>query len=465
MNAAESAYLVTCDGYYRRGEALNQKNKADNARIAVDGTVETIVVDRLGDELPHFLGDDQYDWDELVATQEGVEVDPVPRNATDPLFLIYTSGTTGEPKGVEHTTGGYLAHVAWTAHAVLDLKPEDTYWCSADIGWITGHSYVVYGPLALGTTSMMYEGTPDYPDRNRLWTLIERNQVDVFYTAPTAIRAFMKWGEEYPENHDLSSLRLLGTVGEPINPRAWKWYYEHIGNEECPIVDTWWQTETGGMMISTLPGVDTMKPGAAGKALPGVSVDVVDEAGDSVPPGQSGYLVVDRPWPGLPRNLDVATDEDEWRYFPGDGALVDEDGYVTVLGRIDDVINVSSRRFSTMELESAIVDVAGVAEAAVVGADHDIKGESIYAYVITEDGTDADEALRDRIVESVERAIGPMARPDLVVFTPELPKTRSGKIMRRLLEDVANGADLGDMSALRNPEIVGELREAFADDE
>ncbi|AEH38455.1 acetate/CoA ligase [Halopiger xanaduensis SH-6] len=471
MNAADSEYLITCDGYYRRGDALNHKEKADKGLRSVDQDVTSVVVDRLGEELTHFLGNDARDYDELVAEHEGASVEPVTRDAEDMLFLMYTSGTTGEPKGVKHTTGGYLAYTAWTSQAVLDLVPEDTYWCSADIGWITGHSYIVYGPLALGTTTVMYEGTPDYPERDRLWEIIEKNRVDVFYTAPTAIRAFMKWGSDYPEQHDLSSLRLLGTVGEPINPRAWKWYYKHIGDEECPIVDTWWQTETGGMMITTLPAINTMKPGSAGPPLPGVSATVVDAAGEEIEAGEAGYVTVDKPWPGMLRTLYENDDRfieeywteysdeaaDEWVYFPEDGAKIDDDGYITILGRVDDVINVSGHRLGTMEIESAIVGVSGVAEAAVVGGDHDVKGEAVYAYVILEDGQEPTDDMRDRIVAAVEDAIGPIARPEEVLFTPELPKTRSGKIMRRLLEDIASGNELGDTSTLRNPEIVEEI--------
>jgi acetyl-CoA synthetase len=472
MDAAESEYLVTCDGYYRRGAPIHQKNKADNAAIERDGDVEaTVVVDRLGGETP--LGDGEHCYQDLVHRHRGADVEPVPRDASDQLFLIYTSGTTGEPTGVRHTTGGYLAHAAWTSHAVLDLRPEDTHWCSADIGWITGHTYTVYGPLALGATTMLYEGTPDHPEKDRVWDLIERNAVDVFYTAPTAVRAFMKWGEEHPEAHDLSSLRLLGSVGEPINPRAWRWYHEHIGNGECPVVDTWWQTETGGMMVSTLPGLDEMKPGSAGKPLPGIGAEVVDADGKPVEPGESGYLVLTRPWPGMP--LSMADNEGwfadhgpvrpslerfDWAYFTEDGATVDENGYVTLLGRVDDVVNVAGHRFGTMEIESVLADVEGVAEAAVVSGPDDTKGEAVYAYVSAAEGVDEGE-LREAVHDAVEDAIGGIAVPDVVVFTPDLPKTRSGKVMRRLLKAVTHGDDLGDTSALRNPEIVGELESAL----
>ena len=476
MEAADSSYLVTCDGYYRRGDPLDHLDKAETGLADVSHETTTVVVDRLrdGDGFGHELGADEHDWDELMAAHDGATVEPVSRDAEDMLFLMYTSGTTGQPKGVKHTTGGYLSWAAWTSQAVLDVKPEDTYFCSADIGWITGHSYIVYGPLALGTTTVMYEGTPDYPEQDRLWEIVEEYEATQLYTAPTAIRAFMKWGTEYPERHDLSSLRLLGTVGEPINPRAWKWYYTHVGGEECPIVDTWWQTETGGMMVTTLPGVKTMKPGAAGPPLPGLDAQVVGPDGEPVDAGQAGYLTVQRPWPGMLRTLyrnderyvqeywaeysDTDSDDpDDWVYFPEDGAKVDEDGYVTVLGRVDDVVNVSGHRLGTMEIESAIVGVEGVAEAAVVGGDHEVKGEAVYTYVITEDGQAETEAFREEIVAAVEEAIGPIARPESVVFTPELPKTRSGKIMRRLLEDLANDEELGDTSTLRNPEIVEEL--------
>ncbi len=478
MNAADSEYLVTCDGYYRRGDPLDHFDKATDGLANVDHTVKTVIVERLpkADEIVHNWPEHTQSYGTLVEKHADETVEPVARDAEDMLFLMYTSGTTGQPKGVKHTTGGYLSWAAWTSHAVLDIKPDDTYFCAADIGWITGHSYIVYGPLALGTTTMMYEGTPDYPDRNRLWEIIEAYDATQLYTAPTAIRAFMKWGTEYPDTHDLSSLRLLGTVGEPINPRAWKWYYTHIGDESCPIVDTWWQTETGGMMLTTLPAVGKMKPGTAGPPLPGLSADVVDVRGSPVGAGEAGYLVVNKPWPGMLRTLyqnddrfineywreysnTDSDDSADWVYFPEDGAKIDGDGYITVLGRVDDVLNVSGHRLGTMEIESAIVGVEGVAEAAVVGGTHEIKGEAVYAYVITEDGYKEGEQLRERIIAGVEEAIGPIARPEAVVFTPELPKTRSGKIMRRLLENIANGDELGDTSTLRNPEIVEDIQQ------
>jgi acetyl-CoA synthetase len=483
MESADSEYLVTANGYYRRGDPLDHFEKTRDGLDSVGHEVsDVVVVDRLGDDgFGHDHRAHEHDYDDLVADHAGATVDPVSRDAEDMLFLMYTSGTTGKPKGVKHTTGGYLSWVSWTSHAVLDIKPEDTYFCSADIGWITGHSYIVYGPLALGTTTMMYEGTPDYPDKDRLWEIVEDYEATQLYTAPTAIRAFMKWGDQYPEQHDLSSLRLLGTVGEPINPRAWKWYYKHIGDESAPVVDTWWQTETGGMMVTTLPGVNTMKPGSAGPPLPGVDAQVVDAAGDEVDPGDAGYLTVQNPWPGMLRTLyknderfvneywaeysDTDSDDpDDWVYFPEDGAKLDEDSYITVLGRVDDVLNVSGHRLGTMEIESAIVDVEGVAEAAVVGGDHEVKGEAVYAYVITEDGYEGDDDLRERVITSVEDAIGPIARPEAVIFTPELPKTRSGKIMRRLLEDIANDDELGDTSTLRNPDVVEDIQEKVTGD-
>jgi len=463
MERAESEYLVTCDGYYRRGNAIYQKNKADNARISVDHEVTEVVVERLDDERVR-LGDDDHAYDDLVADNRGAEVEPVSRAANDPLFVIYTSGTTGEPTEVRHTTGGYLAHAAWTSHAVLDLKPEDTYWCSADIGWITGHTYLVYGPLSLGTTTMLYEGTPDHPEKDRVWELIERNAVDVFYTAPTAIRAFMKWGTEHPESHDLSSLRLLGSVGEPLNDSAWWWYYEHVGNEECPIVDTWWQTETGAILLSTLPAVHDMKPGSAGPALPGIDVTVVDPMGDPTSAAEGGRLTLTKPWPAMPLDLDVETD-DGWRYVTEDVARIDDDGYVTVLGRLDDTVSVSGHRLGTMELESAIASVEGVAEAAIVDVREGGSDNSIYAFVSTDERHEAEQKLRERIASRVEARIGEFAIPEHVIFTPELPKTRSGKLLRRLLKDIADDGELGDTSALRNPEIVGEIESALEDRE
>ncbi|MFW5937547.1 MAG: acetate--CoA ligase [Halanaeroarchaeum sp.] len=464
MESTGSAYLLTCDGYYRQGEAVDQKNRADNARLAVDHDVETVVVDRMDYDVS--LGENEYGYESVVDAHAGATVDPVPRQSSDDLFIIHTSGTTGNPKGVRHTTGGYLAHVGWTTRAVLDVKPEDTIWSSADIGWITGHSYGVYGPLVLGATTLMYEGTPEYHDRDRLWELIERNAVDVFYTAPTAISSFMKRGADVPDRFDLSSLRLLGTVGEHISPSAWTWYRDALGEGTAPVVDTWWQTETGGMMIATLPGVDEMKPGAAGPPLPGIAASVVDRSGEPVSPGERGFLVVDRPWPGMPQSLangsgwvaDPSTylvDLDRWAYVTGDRATVDEDGYVTVLGRVDDVVNVGGRRLGTTELESAVLAVDGVAEAAVVSPEETAEA-ALYAFVAPENH--GSEQLRQRVSAALEAAVETSPIPASVVFTTELPKTRSGKIMRRLLSDITDGDALGDTSALRNPEVIGELK-------
>ncbi|WP_436901487.1 acetate--CoA ligase [Halovenus halobia] len=471
MAESESAYLVVSDGYYRRGDAVSLTNRAETVRAGLDQEVTTVVVDRLGDRHQYSLGDRDHRYEELLAAHSGETVDPVTRAATDELFLIYTSGTTGKPKRVTHTTGGYLAHTAWTSHAVLDIEPSDTYLCTADIGWITGHSYVVYGPLALGATVLLREGEADQAPKTKLWELVEKHAVDILYTAPTAIRTFMKWGKEYPEQHDLSSLRLLGTVGEPINPEVWRWLYEHIGNEECPVVDTWWQTETGGHLITTIPGVDEMQPGTAGPPLPGVDATVVDETGTEVDPNTGGYLAIETPWPGMPRELSTETrwaetsgvlPDSEWAYMTGDGAVMAEDEYVTILGRVDDVINVGGRRYGTLELESIIVGVEDVAEAAVVSG-HEEHGQGIYAYANPAAGAD-EEAVRAAINHAIEQQIGSFARPDRIVLTPELPKTSSGKIMRRLLTDIARGNDLGDTSALRNPEVVGEIDSATNSD-
>lgn len=463
MEGADSEYLVTCDGYYRRGTALDLKRMADNACLSVEYPVEQVLVNRLDADSP---AGDHHVYSDLVADHAGVEVEPVAREADDLLFLIYTSGTTGEPTLVRHSTGGYLAHVAWSSHAVFDLGSDDIHWCSADVGWITGHSYTVYGPLALGSTTVLYEGTPDHPEKDRLWEVIERNEVNVFYTAPTSIRAFMKWGSEYPERHDLSSLRLLGTVGEPIDETAWRWYREHVGGGDCPVVDTWWQTETGGVVLSTLPGVDSMRPGAVGRSLPGIEAAVVDGTGEQVEPGQSGELVLTRPWPGMAQSLCEGADwgarrtrtvDGEWQYDTGDKAVRDDEGYLHLRGRADDVLNVSGRRLSSTEIESAIIRVTGVAEAAVVGRSDSLKGSKVHAFVSPESNVAGDETLRERVRAAVESAIGAIAVPDTVTFAPSLPKTRSGKVVRRYLEAIANGEDLGDTSALRNPEIVGEL--------
>jgi acetyl-CoA synthetase len=390
-------------------------------------------------------------------------------DAEDMLYILYTSGTTGKPKGVVHTTGGYMVGIYATTQWVFDIKEGDTYWCTADIGWVTGHSYVVYGPLLCGATTLMYEGAPDWPQRDRWWSIIERHGVTILYTAPTAIRTFMRWGEEWPGRHDLSSLRLLGTVGEPINPEAWMWYWRYIGGGRCPVVDTWWQTETGMIMITPLPGITHCKPGSATLPFPGVRAEVVDDRGQPVPPGAGGYLVLTRPWPAMLRVLYGDPQryvEQYWSrfpgiYFTGDGARRDQDGYFWIVGRIDDVVNVSGHRIGTMEVESILVEHPAVAEAAVVGRSHEVKGQALWAFVTPRDGVVAGPSLEEELREHVSKRIGAFARPDRVIFTPELPKTRSGKIMRRLLRDIAEGRALGDVTTLQDPEVVRSLKERY----
>jgi acetyl-CoA synthetase len=405
-------------------------------------------------------------WYQDLMAQADAECPAVPVDSEDLLYLLYTSGTTAKPKGIMHTTGGYLTQVAFTHKYVFDLHPEtDVYWCEADIGWVTGHSYIVYGPLTNGATSVIYEGTPDTPAKDRLWSIAERYGVTILYTAPTAIRTFMKWGAQEPEKHDLSSLRLLGSVGEPINPEAWMWYWEHIGGGRCPIVDTWWQTETGAIMIAPLPGATTLKPGSATFPLPGIGAEVVDEAGSKVERG-GGYLTLTRPWPAMLRGIygdPERYQETYWaryddRYFAGDGCKIDDDGYFWLLGRVDDVMNVSGHRISTTEVESALVDHPSVAESAVCGANDPVTGQAIVAYVTVRGGVDATVELGEELRAHVAQKIGPTARPKLVIFTDELPKTRSGKIMRRLLRDVAEGRALGDTTTLADPTVVDEIR-------
>jgi acetyl-CoA synthetase len=397
---------------------------------------------------------------------------PEAMDAEDLLFILYTSGTTGKPKGIVHTTGGYLTQVTATTKYVFDLREEDVFWCTADIGWVTGHSYVVYGPLANGATVLMYEGAPDWPERDRFWKLCARYGVTVFYTAPTAIRAFMKWGEQLPARHDLSTLRLLGSVGEPINPEAWIWYQKHIGGERCPVVDTWWQTETGGIMITPLPGVITTKPGSATVPFPGISAELVDQQGKPMKVG-GGLLTLTEPWPGMLRTIygdDARYQETYWskfpgRYFAGDGAKVDEDGYWWLLGRVDDVLNVAGHRIGTMEIESALVDHPAVAEAAVVGKAHELKGHALAAFVTLKEGNKATAELKDDLKDHVAKKIGAIARPDDVLFSADLPKTRSGKIMRRLLKDIAEGRALGDTTTLADPSVVSRLRDQYESEE
>jgi acetyl-CoA synthetase len=476
INDAEATVLITADGGYRKGVATALKPNCDVALERCPTIEHVVVVQRTGQEIDWTDGRDHW-WHELMA-DASAECPPEPMDSEALLYLLYTSGTTAKPKGIMHTTGGYLTQVAFTHKFVFDLHPDtDVFWCAADIGWVTGHSYIVYAPLANGCTSVMYEGTPDTPretertgdisswPRDRIWDIIERYGVTQLYTAPTAIRMFMKWGDQEPARHDLSSLRVLGTVGEPINPEAWMWYHEHIGGGSTPIVDTWWQTETGGHMITPLPGVTTTKPGSATHALPGVSVEVVDDAGNPVEQG-GGYLTVTEPWPAMLRGIwgdpdryrDTYWSTYEGRYFAGDGAKVDADGYLWLLGRVDDVMNVSGHRISTTEVESALVDHAAVAEAAVVGANDELTGQAIIGYVILRGSAEPSAELGEEIRQHVAVKLGPIARPKTVVLVPDLPKTRSGKIMRRLLRDVADGRQLGDTTTLADPAVVEEIR-------
>ncbi|MGE3620836.1 MAG: acetate--CoA ligase [Acidimicrobiia bacterium] len=461
--------VVTADGGFRRGAPSMLKPNVDEA-VAATSSVEKVVVVRRVD-VPVDMVEGRDVWWHDVVPAAAAECPCEPMDAEDLLYLLYTSGTTAKPKGIMHTTGGYLAQVAFTHKYVFDLHPEtDVYWCSADIGWVTGHSYIVYGPLVNGATSVLYEGTPDTPGRDRLWDVVERYGVTILYTAPTAIRTFMKWGVQEPERHDLSSLRLLGSVGEPINPEAWIWYHTHIGGGRCPVVDTWWQTETGAIMISPLPGATTLKPGSATFPLPGIGAELVDDAGDPLEVG-GGYLTLTRPWPAMLRGIygdperyrDTYWSRFEGRYFAGDGCKVDEDGYFWLLGRVDDVMNVSGHRISTTEVESALVDHPAVAEAAVVGASDATTGQAIMAYVIARGGHEPTPELGEEVRQHVARKLGPIARPKTVVFTDELPKTRSGKIMRRLLRDVAEGRKLGDTTTLADPGVVEEIKRRATD--
>jgi acetyl-CoA synthetase len=466
VNDAECVALITADYGWRRGHKIALKRNCDVAMEHTPSVKHCIVARRIGDEVFMHEGRD-YWWSEVVAN-ESTQCEPERMNAEDLLFLLYTSGTTAKPKGIKHTTGGYLTHVAMTHELVFDIKPEtDVYWCTADIGWVTGHSYIVYGPLANATTGVLYEGTPDYPDKDRFWEIVERYKVTILYTAPTAIRTFMKWGVEYPAKHDLSSLRLLGSVGEPINPEAWIWYREWIGGNRTPVVDTWWQTETGGIVISPLPGVTTLLPGSATKALPGFFPDIVNEAGESVPLGGGGYIVITRPWPGMLRGIwgdDERYKQTYWskfshRYLAGDGCKRDADGNYWFMGRIDDVMNVSGHRISTTEVESAMVDHPKVAEAAVCGKLDEMTGQAIYAFVSLKAGETGSPQFADELREHVANKLGKFTRPKYITFTQELPKTRSGKIMRRLLRDIAEGRTLGDTTTLADSAVVHELQE------
>jgi acetyl-CoA synthetase len=468
INDSECKVLVTADGGHRRGAVAPLKPAADEA-LEDTPSIEKVLVVRRGDNDVEMADGRDVWWHDLVDAQQA-DCPAEPMDSEDLLYLLYTSGTTGKPKGIMHTTGGYLTQVAFTHRYVFDLRPdEDVYWCAADIGWVTGHSYIVYGPLANRATSVLYEGVPNHPGEDRFWDIVERYGITQLYTAPTAIRAFMKWGDEHPAGHDLSSLRLLGSVGEPINPEAWMWYQEHIGGGRCPIVDTWWQTETGAIMISPLPGATTTKPGSATFPLPGISADIVDDKGEAVAIPGGGYLVLDQPWPAMLRGIwgdDQRFRDTYWsrfpgRYFAGDGAKRDEDGYFWLLGRVDDVMNVSGHRISTTEVESALVSHPSVAEAAVIGRSDPQTGQAIAAFVTPRGGFDGDEALAKELRDHVAKVISPIAKPASVLFTHDLPKTRSGKIMRRLLKDIAEDQQLGDTTTLADANVVDGIRDRY----
>ena len=473
INDSQCKVLITADGGWRRGRVLALKEAADEALHHTPSIEHVVVFKRFkGDVHPCHMHPTRDHWYHRLVDGASADCPPAVMDAEEVLFILYTSGTTGKPKGIVHTTGGYSVGTYATSKLVLDLKDTDVYWCTADVGWITGHSYIVYGPLQCGATCVMYEGAPDYPSKDRFWEMVARHGVTILYTAPTAIRSFMKWGDEHPARHDLGSLRLLGTVGEPINPEAWMWYHSRIGGERCPIVDTWWQTETGSMMIAGLPGSTTMVPGFAGPALPGIQAAVLNQAGHEVATG-SGLLAIRRPWPAIARTIwgdderFVQTYFSRWdtsTYFPGDGAKRDADGNFMILGRVDDVLNVSGHRIGTMEVESALVDHPAVAEAAVVGRSHEIKGQAIVAFVSVGAGFTPSAELGEEIRDHAAEKIGALARPDSVIFSADLPKTRSGKIMRRLLRDIAEGRALGDTTTLADPAVVAELRKRYEED-
>ncbi|MEQ1728111.1 MAG: acetate--CoA ligase [Vicinamibacterales bacterium] len=467
INDSLCKVLVTADGGYRRGQIVPLKQMADEA---LEGTpsIESVVIVQRGDQAMKMVhvkeGRDH--WYHRLMQDASAKCEPEPMDAEDMLYILYTSGTTGKPKGIVHTTGGYLTGTYATTKLVFDMKDEDVYWCTADIGWVTGHSYVVYGPLANGATVMMYEGAPDWPQKDRFWSLIEKYGVTILYTAPTAIRAFMRWGTDWPAKHDLTSLRLLGSVGEPINPEAWVWYYKFIGGERCPVVDTWWQTETGAIMITPLPGVTTTRPGSASRPFPGISAEIRNEKGETITTG-GGLLALTRPWPSMLRGIYGDPERyarqywHKWGlgvYVTGDGAKRDAEGNFWLLGRVDDVLNVAGHRIGTMEVESALVDHPSVAEAAVVGKPHEIKGQSIAAFVTLKEGIFGTKAHLEELREHVAKKIGAIAKPDDIIFTADLPKTRSGKIMRRLLRDIAEGKAVGDTTTLADPTVMAKLK-------
>jgi acetyl-CoA synthetase len=474
INDAEAKVLITADGGWRRGQVVQLKQMADEA-LKETPTIESVVLVQRMPELAMqvHVQEGRDHWYHRLMQDASYDCPPEHMAAEDMLYILYTSGTTGKPKGIVHTTGGYLVGTYATAKWVLDLKDEDVFWCTADLGWVTGHSYVVYGPLANGATVVMYEGAPDWPEKDRFWQIVERYGVTIFYTAPTAIRAFMRWGTEWPKRRDLSSLRLLGSVGEPINPEAWIWYHHFIGAERCPIVDTWWQTETGGIMIAPLPGITTTKPGSATHPFPGIKAELKTESGQSIEGPGGGLLALTRPWPAMLRGIYGDPDRyaaqywSRWTpdiYVTGDGAKRDEDGYLWLLGRVDDVLNVAGHRIGTMEVESALVDHPRVAEAAVVGRPHEIKGQAVAAFVTLKDGAQGSEMLVAELKDHVVKKIGAIARPDDIIFSADLPKTRSGKIMRRLLRDIAEGKALGDTTTLADPAVVARLKDQYQED-
>jgi len=471
INDSQCSVLITADGGFRRGQLVPLKQTSDEALQGAPSIKHVVVVKRQsGEPFPVHIKEGRDHWYHRLMQDAALECAPEPMESEDMLYILYTSGTTGKPKGIVHTTAGYLVGAYATTKWVFDLKDTDVYWCTADIGWVTGHSYVVYGPLQNGATVVMYEGAPDWPSKGRFWDIVERYGVTIFYTAPTAIRAFMKWGTEWPAKRDLSSLRLLGSVGEPINPEAWMWYHEHIGRGRCPVVDTWWQTETGHIMIAPLPGLTPLKPGSATKPFPGIAAEIRTDEGGPVRKGGGGYLALTKPWPGMLRGIYGDPERfvqqywSRWAdgvYFTGDGAHVDSEGDYWLLGRVDDVLNVAGHRLGTSELESALVDHPSVAEAAVVGRIHEIKGQSIAAFVTLKEGIVASPGLVDELKEHVVRKIGGIARPDQILFAADLPKTRSGKIMRRLLRDVAEGKALGDTTTLADPGVVKRLKDEY----